>query len=66
VSRAADGPRLAHAAREAWQVLRGIFGEHAYEHYLAHEAAHHPGEPTMSEREFWRRQGDREPPARCC
>ena len=60
------GPRLRHAAREAWQVLRGVLGERAYEDYVAHHTAHHPGEPPMSEREFWRRRGDREPPARCC
>ena len=60
------GPHLHRAAREAWQVLRGIVGERAYEDYLAHHAAHRPGEPPLSEREFWRRRGDREPPARCC
>ena len=61
------GPRLRHTAQDAWQVLRGVFGERAYENYVAHHTAHHPpDEPPMSEREFWRRQGDREPPARCC
>jgi uncharacterized short protein YbdD (DUF466 family) len=58
--------RLRCAAREAWQVLRGIAGERAYENYLAHHAAHHPDDPPMGEREFWRQRGDREPPARCC
>jgi uncharacterized short protein YbdD (DUF466 family) len=60
------GPRLRYAARDAWQVLRGVLGERAYEDYLAHHKAHHPGEPPMSEREFWRMRGDQEPPARCC
>jgi uncharacterized short protein YbdD (DUF466 family) len=60
------GRRLGHAARETWQVLRGVLGERAYENYVAHHAATHPNETPMSEREFWRRQGDREPPARCC
>ena len=60
------GTRMRAAAREAWQVLRGVFGERAYENYLAHHTAQHPDEPPLSEREFWRRQGDREPPARCC
>ena len=58
--------RLRHAAHEMWQVLRGVVGERAYENYLAYHQAHHPGEPPMGEREFWRRQGDREPPTRCC
>jgi uncharacterized short protein YbdD (DUF466 family) len=60
------GPRLRAAAREGWQVLRGVVGERAYENYLAHHTATHPGEPALSEREFWRQLGDREPPARCC
>jgi uncharacterized short protein YbdD (DUF466 family) len=60
------GPRLRHAAQDAWQVLRGVLGERAYEDYLVHHRAHKPDEPPMSEREFWRRRGDREPPARCC
>ena len=58
--------RLRHAARETWQVLRGVLGERAYENYVAHHAAHHPGEPPMGEREFWRQLQDREPPPRCC
>ena len=49
-----------------WQVLRGVVGERAYENYLAHHTAQHPDTPPMSEREFWRQLGDREPPARCC
>jgi len=60
------GPRLRAAAREGWQVLRGVVGERAYENYLAHHTAQHPDTPPISEREFWRQLGDREPPARCC
>jgi uncharacterized short protein YbdD (DUF466 family) len=61
--------RLRAAVRDAWQVLRGIAGERAYENYLAHQAVHHPGEPVLNEREFWRLhvdRGDRAPSARCC
>ena len=47
-------------------MLRGVVGERAYENYLAHHTAQHPDTPPMSEREFWRQLGDREPPARCC
>jgi uncharacterized short protein YbdD (DUF466 family) len=62
-------PRVRAALRDAWQVLRGIAGERAYENYLAHQVAHHPGEPVLSEREFWRvhvDRADRVPSARCC
>lgn len=61
--------RLRRVLAEAWQVLRGIAGERAYEHYLAHQAAHHPGRPTLDERTFWRDhvdRGDRQQTARCC
>jgi uncharacterized short protein YbdD (DUF466 family) len=66
---AQSGPRLRAALRDAWQVVRGIAGERAYEDYLAHQAVHHPGEPVLAEREFWRRhvdRADRAPSARCC
>jgi uncharacterized short protein YbdD (DUF466 family) len=57
------------ALREAWQLLRGFAGEQAYERYVAHHAARHPGVPPMGEREFWRKRtdrGDHAPSARCC
>lgn len=57
-----DGSRL----WRAWQLVREMAGERAYEHYLARHAAHHPGTRPMSEREFWRQRGGQEPPVRCC
>lgn len=60
---------LRRALREAWQLARGLAGERAYELYLAHQAEHHPGEPVLGEREFWRQhvdRGDREQASRCC
>lgn len=57
------------ALQEAWQLLRGFAGEQAYERYVAHHAARHPGVPPMGEREFWRKRtdrGDHAPSARCC
>lgn len=53
----------------AWQLVREMAGERDYENYLAHQAAHHPGEPVRGEREFWRERTDRQdrnPTARCC
>ena len=66
---ARSAPRLRRVLRDAWDVFRGIAGERAYENYLAHQAVHHPGEPVLPEREFWRLhvdRGDRAPSARCC
>ncbi|WP_245646096.1 YbdD/YjiX family protein [Nocardiopsis trehalosi] len=61
--------RLAAGLRDAWQVVRGISGERAYEIYLEHHTRVHPGTPPMGEREFWRRhidRGDTDPGSRCC
>lgn len=49
--------------------LKGISGLDAYDRYLDHHAAHHPGECVMAEPEFWRSRWDNEsrnPKARCC
>jgi uncharacterized short protein YbdD (DUF466 family) len=40
---------LAHALRSAWLQ---VFGIPDYERYLAHRAAHHPGEPVLSRQCF--------------
>ncbi|GAA2776893.1 YbdD/YjiX family protein [Saccharopolyspora taberi] len=61
--------RLRRSARGAWQVVRGIVGETAYEQYLEHQRTHHPDHPVLTEREFWRRhvdRGDTNPGSRCC
>lgn len=61
--------RLRGSARAAWQIVRGVVGETAYERYLEHHRQHHPGATPLSEREFWRRhvdRGDRNPGSRCC
>ena len=48
-------PRLSRI-RELARTLRGawlqVFGIPDYERYLAHRAAHHPGEPVLSRRRF--------------
>jgi uncharacterized short protein YbdD (DUF466 family) len=44
-------------------------GDSHYQHYLAHRRRAHPGEPTLSEADYWRmryRQADLNPSARCC
>ncbi|RAY13831.1 DUF466 domain-containing protein [Actinomadura craniellae] len=55
--------------RGLWRWAREFAGERAYEVYLEHHHARHPGEPPLPEREFWRRRTDdreRNPRARCC
>jgi uncharacterized short protein YbdD (DUF466 family) len=55
--------------RTAWQLFREFAGERAYEIYVEHQQRTHPGEPVLSEREFWRRQTDerdRNPRQTCC
>jgi uncharacterized short protein YbdD (DUF466 family) len=56
----------AHGIR---QICRQLFGIPDYERYLAHAAAHHPGAPVLSRRDFCaqaieRKYGKSGP--RCC
>jgi uncharacterized short protein YbdD (DUF466 family) len=55
--------------RTAWRLFREFSGERAYEIYLEHQQRTHPGEPVLSEREFWRDHidaRDRDPKVSCC
>ena len=66
---AATGARLGEWARTLRQGARQIFGIPDYERYLAHCAEHHPGEPVLSQREFFARAIDRKyckSGPRCC
>ena len=63
------GARLEDIARTVRQGARQIFGIPDYERYLAHCAEHHPGEPVLSEREFFAQAIDRKyckSGPRCC
>jgi uncharacterized short protein YbdD (DUF466 family) len=37
----------------AWGYLRAVSGDDAYERYLAHQAAHHAGEPVATRKDFF-------------
>jgi uncharacterized short protein YbdD (DUF466 family) len=66
---AAEGARLEGILRSLRQGARQVFGIPDYERYLAHCAAHHPGEPVMSKREFFAQAIDRKyckSGPRCC
>jgi uncharacterized short protein YbdD (DUF466 family) len=44
-------------------------GDSHYQRYVAHRRRDHPGEPVISEAQYWRmrhRQADLNPGARCC
>ncbi len=46
-----------------------LMGDNHYQRYVDHRARTHPGEPAMSEREYWRQRHaatDANPGARCC
>jgi uncharacterized short protein YbdD (DUF466 family) len=54
------------ALRRGWLQ---VFGIPDYERYLDHHAAHHPGEPVLSRREFFAKAIDRKycrSGPRCC
>jgi uncharacterized short protein YbdD (DUF466 family) len=54
--------------RYAWEYLKEISGENAYDRYLTVHAATHPGKPAMSRGEFYRARQDEKfanPGSRC-
>ncbi len=62
-----DSPLL-RPFRYAWEYLKEISGENAYDRYLSAHASTHPGKPAMSRGEFYRwRQEDKynDPGSRC-
>lgn len=66
---ASPGARLESVLRSIRQNARQVFGIPDYERYLAHCAAHHPGEPVMSKRDFFAQAIDRKyckSGPRCC
>jgi uncharacterized short protein YbdD (DUF466 family) len=60
--------QLVRPFRYAWEYLKEITGENAYDRYLAVHSATHPNKPAMSRGEFYRwRQDDKynNPGSRC-
>ena len=63
-----SGSPLIKPFRYAWEYLREISGENAYDRYLAVHTATHPGKPAMSRGEFYRWRQDEKynnPGSRC-
>ena len=63
---------MGHAGRIARQVrwyVSSLMGDNHYRRYLAHRRHDHPGEPVLSEGQYWRmrhRHAETNPGARCC
>jgi uncharacterized short protein YbdD (DUF466 family) len=59
---------LVRPFRYAWEYLKEISGENAYDRYLSVHATTHPGKPAMSRGEFYRWRQDEKyanPGSRC-
>jgi uncharacterized short protein YbdD (DUF466 family) len=46
-------------ARTAWDRLRALLGDDAYERYIAHRRERHPGEAVLDRRRFYLAELDR-------
>ena len=63
-----SGSSLIKPFRYAWEYLREISGENAYDRYLQAHAATHPDKPPLSRGEFYRHRQDEKynnPGSRC-
>jgi uncharacterized short protein YbdD (DUF466 family) len=60
--------RVIHAAASAWEWLRTLSGDDAYERYQRHHAARHPGEPLLDRRAYYEESQRRKwsGVSRCC
>jgi uncharacterized short protein YbdD (DUF466 family) len=59
---------ISERLRRIAAIVRRILGVPDYERYLAHVRVAHPGQPPMSEEEFFRErlEGRAKPGSRCC
>ncbi len=59
---------IGKSLKRAWQAVRQLSGDDAYERYLAQHAEHHPEEPPLSREEFFKQwqDGKWKGTRRCC
>lgn len=59
---------LAAEFRQFWRYLRQVSGDDAYERYLAHHRANHPGEVPLTREQYFRQRQDEKwsKVSRCC
>jgi uncharacterized short protein YbdD (DUF466 family) len=55
--------RIARAISWYWGT---VMGDTHYRRYLDYRRRTHPGEPVLSERDYWRERYHADPGARCC
>lgn len=58
--------RLARVTRHLRWYCGALLGDTHYRSYVEYRLRAHPGEPVLSERDYWRRRYDGDPGARCC
>jgi uncharacterized short protein YbdD (DUF466 family) len=61
--------RSTECGRQIRWYVGALMGDNHYQRYVAHRRRAHPGEPVISEAEYWRmrhRQAEVNPGARCC
>lgn len=61
--------RVAATARQIRWYWRSLMGDDLYERYVAHRRRTHPGEPVLTERQYWRMRHaavEANPQTRCC
>lgn len=61
--------QLTHLARTTRWYVASLMGDNHYQRYLDYRRRTHPGEPVVTEAEYWRmrhRDADRNPASRCC
>ncbi|MBY0441178.1 MAG: putative selenoprotein [Mycobacteriaceae bacterium] len=54
------------SAPEPPGVGRRWTGDTQYHHYRQHQQRAHPGEPVLSEKDYWRKRYESDPGGRCC
>ena len=63
---------MGHAGRLARQIrwyVGSLMGDNHYRRYVEHRRRTHPGQPVLSESQYWRMRhklSDSNPSARCC
>ncbi|HXB85375.1 YbdD/YjiX family protein [Mycobacterium sp.] len=58
--------RLRRIARAICWYWGTVMGDTHYRRYLDYRRRTHPGEPVLSERDYWRERYHADPGARCC
>lgn len=61
------GSATIRALRSVRWYVSSVMGDNHYQRYLDHRRITHPGEPVMTEREYWRERHDGATvTVRCC